>query len=776
MSAVPARSLGVLLRHAPHLLLIAANSGLLLALALRISPLIVLGAVLTSCAAAVVSLRGGDSNAAFWLLAAALAAAGWGWGSARLATTTPATVATQTVVGVVDVDTHPQQTAHGIRVRVRVVALAASHVPIGTRLLADLPQHAPRVRLGMRLRVTGRLLPAATARSPGWWRDYLARSAIAGRLGLNGVQVIGARGGLAGLRDHVRNAAGDAVGSGLSGERRAVVRGMALGGGAGLSESTAQALRDAGVWHLLAVSGQNVAMVGIAIMVLLGALGCPKRAAAVVALTALVAYCLICDGGASVVRAGLVGALAIVAELRFRDRQRWYLLLVGLAVLLVHQPRAIGDPGLQLSFAAVVGMFLIASPIAESCGELMPRRLADLIAQAATATIATAPVVIWHFGQLSLAGLVVNLIAVPLAAAIVVLALTGIALGAAVAPIGIAIGWVTGLGASLLLWLARTASAVPGATVTLPAWVAIVGAVIVIAAVFGLRRLRASSGPVVAIRTPRVALLAAFAALIAGVTVAIPVRRPPEPWPQHAAVTALDIGQGDAILLRSPDGAAALIDTGPPGPTPPVERALRRAGVRRLDLMAITHDQLDHSGAAGAVLDDVQVGTFATPVDVPAITARARRHGVAVRSIAAGDVIQVGAWRLDVLWPLPGFTPPPDANDAALVVLARAPGISALLTADAESNVLTRLRLRHVDVLKVSHHGSADAGLADVLRRLTPTSALISVGAGNSYGHPVPATVATLTQASVRVERTDRSGSVTALGGPGGVTFYTERP
>ena len=199
----------------------------------------------------------------------------------------------------------------------------------------------------------------------------------------------------------------------------------------------------------------------------------------------------------------------------------------------------------------------------------MPKRLANLIAQAAAATIATSPVVIWHFGQLSLAGLVVNLVAVPLAAAIVVLALSGIALGAVIAPLGVAIGWVTGLGAALLIWLARVASAVPGATVALPAWARGSG-----------RAPRDRSRPGFAAdargtRSTRcdcecraARWIAAVAALIAGVAVAIPARRPPEPWPQQAAVTALDIGQGDAILLRSPDGAAALIDTGPPGADP----------------------------------------------------------------------------------------------------------------------------------------------------------------------------------------------------------------
>jgi competence protein ComEC len=627
----------------------------------------------------------------------------------------------------------------------------------------------------MRLQISGRLSPAASARAPGWWRDYLARNAIAGRVTLSFVRVVGRRGGLAGVRDRLRNAATDAVGRGLTGERREVVRGMVLGGGAGLSEDTAQALRDAGVWHLLAVSGQNVGMVGMAVMTLLQALGCAKRPATVVGLLTLVTYCVICDGGASVVRAGIVAALVLVAELGSRARQTWYLLLVGLAVLLIHQPRAIGDPGLQLSFAAVAGMLLLAPPLSAWCCSFVPKRIADLVAQAAAATVATAPVVILHFGQLSLAGLVVNLVAVPLAAAIVVLGMSGIVLGSAVAPLGLAISWVTGLGAMFLIWLARIAANVPGATVGLPTWVAVAVAVAACAVVWGLRRLRSGTGSVVALHVPRLVRVALVAALIAGIAVAIPPRRAPEPWPQFPAVTALDIGQGDAILLRSPDGAAALIDTGPPAARAPVERALQRAGVRRLDLLAITHDQLDHSGAAEAVLRNVEVGTFATPVAVPALVARARREQVPVRQIAAGDAIQVGAWRLDVLWPRPGFSPPEDANDAALVVRAQAPGISALLTADAESNVLSQLPLEHVDVLKVSHHGSEDLGLGDVLGRLTPGAALLSVGAGNSYGHPVASTIDTLRSASVRVARTDRSGSVTATAGPAGVTVSAER-
>ncbi len=750
-------------------------AGLLLALVVHVPAGAALVGVVVACGAGFVTLRAGRAGASLGVWALALAVAGLGWGGMRVQATSASPVPARSVAGVVQVDSQPQQSARGWRVRVRVVELSTRGVEPGTRLLLDLPAGPAGIAPGRRLRVRGRLGPAATARSPGWWRSYLARTSVAGRLQATTVTPAGRRGGLGGLRDRAREAASEAVGAGLSGERRAVVRGMALGGGAGLSEETAESFRDAGVWHLLAVSGQNVAMVAFAITTLLWAFGVSRRQGSAAGLVAIGVYCLVCDGGASVVRAGIMGALGVLALLRTREAQKWYLMLVGLTVLLIHQPRAIGDPGLQLSFAAVAGMFTLAGPIATWYGGFMPKALAGFAAQAAAATLATAPVVIWHFGELSLAGLVVNLAAVPLAAGIVVAALAGIAMGTLAAPLGVAVGWIAGMGAAVVIWLARTGAAIPGASVALPAWSAAIAAVVWSGVLVALRRLRAVSGPLTAIRPARTVVLAALAAMVAVLAMVIPVARPPEPWPVRAAVTALDIGQGDAILLRSPDGAAALFDTGPPGSPAPVRRALRRAGVRRLDLMAITHDQLDHSGAAPAILDGVQVGIFATPVAVPGLAARARARGVAVRTIAAGDVIAVGVWRLDVMWPPPGFTPPPDANDAALVILARAPGISALLTADAESDVLSRLRLVHVDVLKVSHHGSEDPGLADVLRRLTPSAALISVGTGNSYGHPVAATLATLADSGVRVARTDRSGTVTAVAGTGGVALQLER-
>ena len=287
------------------------------------------------------------------------------------------------------------------------------------------------------------------------------------------------------------------------------------------------------------------------------------------------------------------------AELRSRPTERWYLLLAGLTLLVLHQPRAIGDPGLQLSFAAVAGIFAVAPPLATWLAGLLPSRLADLAAQAAGATMATRPVVIWHFGRLSLAGLVVNVVAVPLAGPIVVLALAGIALGAVAVPLAAIAGWLAGVGAWGLIMLAEAAAAVPGASVELPAWTAAVAGVPAVAVALFAGRLWRASGPPVARPISRAAWACAVAALSGAIAAAIPPMASPSP----VADGTRGHRAGRRAGRRDP---AALARRGEPSSSTRDRRARRRrfwgrcagSGVRRLDVLAITHDQLDHAGAA----------------------------------------------------------------------------------------------------------------------------------------------------------------------------------
>ena len=494
------------------------------------------------------------------------------------------------------------------------------------------------------------------------------------------------------------------------------------------------------------MSGQNVAVVAVAVLASLTALGVRRRGAVAGAAVVMLAYCLACDGGASVARAGVVGGLGLVAELRSSPRERWHLMLVGLALLLAQQPRALGDPGLQLSFAAVVGLFALAPPLAAWLRGWMPGRIADLAAMAGAAGLATAPVVVGDFGRLSLVGLVLNVVAVPLAAPIVVLALAGIAAGALVPAAGVALAWVAGLGAEALLIAARLGAAIPGAAVDVPTGAAPAFALLALVpvATWGLLRPGGLGWsprelPWRGLGVVALALVAAAWALS---------RPPPAPaWPSRPTVTVLDIGQGDAILLRSPDGAAAVVDTGPPGSPAPVIAALRREGVRRLDALVMTHDSLDHVGGAIDILDRMPVTVVLHPPDpvdgwepaCRAVIAEASSRRVPIRVIRAGTRFALGVWTVRVLSPAGARPVGADPNPYSLVAIASAGSLDVLLTADAESDALSPLVTGSVDVLKVSHHGSEDTGLPrGAAAAAAPRRA--DLGGG---GQPLPAPAAT---------------------------------
>jgi competence protein ComEC len=249
--------------------------------------------------------------------------------------------------------------------------------------------------------------------------------------------------------------------------------------------------------------------------------------------------------------------------------------------------------------------------------------------------------------------------------------------------------------------------------------------------------------------------------------------------PPGLRITFLDVGQGDATLIQR-HGASILVDTGPPDG--PILSRLRRAGVRRLDLLAVTHAQDDHDGGAAAVLRALPVALVLDGRDGVRDAAGARMAAEAarrrVRLVAprAGQVLRVGGVTIRVLWPERATgpaQPEADPNQRAIVAEVRADGMRMLLTADAESDVLGPLDLAAVDVLKVSHHGSADPGLAALLTRLHPRLAAIEVGRHNRYGHPAASTVQALAAARAAVVRTDRDGSVRVEPASGGLRVHT---
>jgi competence protein ComEC len=684
----------------------------------------------------------------------ALACAGWWWGSVRLAA----------------LDISPLKAHVGTAARSVVVVTAparrsryALRVPAEARRFGDLQLREP-VLLELppgRAPPQGAVLDViATAKLPREARDgfdertWLRRHGVHVVLRADRWRVIGHRGGPAGLADRLHRWLGTAAAPGLAGERRAVVEGVVLGEDEGLSETLRDRFRASGLYHLLAVSGQNVGLVAGGVLGLGWLVGVPRWLGHLAALAGIAAYMLAVGPQPSVIRAGIAGALASLAWLAARPRDRWYFLLLGALALLVWNPYTLLDPGFQLSFGAVVAIFVLVPRIDRRLqGYPLPRGLRLVLAVSAACGAATAPILWLQFHAIPLLTIPANVVAAP-----AMVPLLGLALSAAVASLfapGVAatLAGVNGLCAAYLAGCARLIGGLPLAQVRsgagLAAMVAAVGA--------GAALVRMRPRP----------RRRAIASSAAGLTVAIGWwvwPHPPQPPPEGLRITFLDVGQGDSALVQVPEGAV-LVDQGPPEAD--VAGQLRRLGIRKLSLVVLTHPQRDHVGGAADVLSRLQVAAILDPRiaaesedEDDALAAAAERH-VRVIGARAGQVFGIGRLRLRVLWPSRPGEAAADPNDRAIVLVASYGEVDALLTADAESPVISPLRPPPVEILKVSHHGSADPGLSALLQQIRPRVAVISVGTGNDYGHPTPSTLAALDAADgLRVFRTDQDGRV----------------
>jgi competence protein ComEC len=607
------------------------------------------------------------------------------------------------------------------------------------------------------------------------------------------------RGGALGVVDGVRRRAEHVLDGHLPATEAALLRGMVLGDDAALPEDLRDAFKAASLTHLTAASGQNIALLAALAFGLCVVAGVGIRVRWMLVLTLIALYVPLAGGGPSIQRAGVMGAATIAAALAGRPASRWYALLLAAATTLILDPRAAADPGWQLSFAAVVGIATIAAPARERLQRGgLGAPVAEAVAVTLAATLSTVPLIAIHFDRVSLVALPANVLATLAVAPIMWLGLAAAALGQFAPVLAVPLVAITGPLLGYLVGLARLAAGLPGAQMALPLPALVVlcalAAVLVTAPVAegaaGRRRSRreriAARGAPASSRglNPREWLverlralatqsgsrrvLLAAAILIAVAAALGPALLPPRtlaPPPDGALrVTALDIGQGDATLLQA-GGHAILVDAGPAGAG--IIGKLKVAGVRRLDALVVTHPQADHDGGAPAVLAALPVamlldgrGGDRSPTSI-AIDAPAQRALTRITATQAGQTISAGPLTLRILWPPAGSaTPGVDPNDRAVVAVAKAFGATALLTADAESPVLAPLDLPPVDVLKVSHHGSADPGLPALLQRLRPRVALIEVGAHNTYGHPTPTTLSALATAVPVVKRTDRDGAV----------------
>jgi competence protein ComEC len=567
-----------------------------------------------------------------------------------------------------------------------------------------------------------------------------------------------------GQSSEIRERAAAGLGRGMPAREAALARGFVLGEDEEIDERTKEDFRRAGLSHLLAVSGQNVTLLALLAMPLLGALGVPLRQRLFWVLGLIAVYVPVAGAGPSIQRAGVMGALGLLATLAGRRSSRLYALAVAAAATLAVDPGIATDIGWQLSFAAVLGILILAAPVAQAIGSWLGsgswrRALAEGLAMTIAATLATAPLIAFHFETLSTTTLVANVFALPAVAPAMWLGMCGA--GLAQVP-GLPLEPLNGLNAILLAYVAQVAS-----WCAAPEWaelhVNLDGRGLVVA------YLALGAAVLACRRWPRQSLAFAAVALVLWLPLPVGVGgRDAGAAPAHGLrIEVLDVGQGDAILFQPVDGPAVLIDGGPPGAG--LERKLEATGVEGLGAAIVTHDQSDHVGGIEELIGAMPVRRLFFARLRRELIVRANAAGAVAERIAAGRELHSGRLRLQVLWPPPELVTGPsasaDPNQLALVIEARWGDFSMLLTADAEAEAVP-LDPGPVDVLKVAHHGSDDAGLGDLLEQTRPQLAVISVGEDNSYGHPTAGTLRTLEQHRVPTLRTDEDGTVVIDVGP----------
>jgi competence protein ComEC len=585
--------------------------------------------------------------------------------------------------------------------------------------------------------------------------------------------------------DGIRDRAGEALGRGMPAREAQLARGFVLGQDDGVDALTREDFRRSGLAHLLAVSGQNVALLALLAMPGLALLGLPLRIRLLWLLALIACYVPLAGAGPSIQRAGVMGGLSVLATLVGRRASRLYALALAMVVTLAVDPDIAGDVGWQLSFAAVLGIFLLAAPIrtAITARPLAPgslaRTLCDGVAMTLAATIATAPLIAFHFGQLPVLTLVANLLALPAVAPAMWLGMLAAAGGQVP---GFPVEVLNAFDAPLLAYIAQVAAwcgrpewaclevELGGAGLAASYLALAVGSLGVLRLlhrrrIAALRRRRHLASAARRRRLPRGFKRAAIAAAalmlaIALVGPALPGKRGVSAAPASGLrISVLDVGQGDAILFQPAGAAPLLVDGGPAGQR--LAAKLASSGVDRLAAAVVTHDQSDHAGGIEELLGAIPIDRLLYAAVGRDILADAHAAGTVTQRLSKGAQLRDGGLRLEAIWPpselLPGSEE--DPNHLALVLLARWHDFSILLTADAEAESVP-LDPGPVDVLKIAHHGSDDSGLGSMLDRIRPKLAVISVGEGNSYGHPTPQTLAVLAAHHVRVLRTDRDGTI----------------
>ena len=551
------------------------------------------------------------------------------------------------------------------------------------------------------------------------------------------------------LREGMRDAA-----SVLPADERGLLPGLVEGDTSQLDPQLKEDFRRTGLTHLVAVSGTNVAVVLGAALVLCGWLRIGLRWRPPVALVLLFCFVVLARPSPSVLRAAVMGVIALLALATGSRRQAMPALCATVLVLVLFAPELAAQPGFALSTLATAGLLVIAPVWRRRLARRLPHWLADAIAVPAAAQAACTPVIVALSGQLGLLAVPANLLAVPAVAPATVLGVVAALLAPVCLPLAQGIAWLAYLPVAWLVLVAHVGARQPGAGLGLTTgWL---GALLALALLAGLALVLRSPG------LRRTAAACCAGSLLA-MLVVVAVR---PPWPPRSWVlVSCDVGQGDSFVVPLSAGSALVVDNGPDPRR--VDSCLRRLGVRRVPLLVLTHLHADHVEGVPGLLRGRRVGQVEIgPLDEPAVEKQRLTRWLGATSVVRaqlGETRALGAVSWTVLDATARHGTASDPNNSSIVLRLVTHGVTVLFTGDLEGDAQRELLDRGVDlradVLKVPHHGSRKQD-PEFLDAVHARIALTPVGAGNPYGHPAAATLRRLEQDGARVYRSDHDGDV----------------
>lgn len=689
----------------------------------------------------------------------------------------------------------------------------------------------PRLAYGDRVRLTARLRLPRNFRNPGAfdYEGYLRGHGISTLASVKAeeIEVLpGTSGSRLGywrsrmrrsILEHIRE-------RGLwSREDAALFAAMIVGDDSLLLRDVREEFQKTGVYHLLVVSGMNVALLALTVFWLARRMRLPEWAASAVTIALSVFYAYIAGMGVPIVRAVLMLSLFLVARLLYRDRSGLNATGFAALVVLALSPSALFDAGFQLTFLALLAITGISLPLLEKTSTpyrqalryldstgydlaLKPRlaqfrldlrliagrmaqflgaRLARfIIVGAAAAALALFELVVvsaitqavlvltmrMYFHRAAILGLPANVLVLPLAGIMLNAGVAAIALSYVSLPFAKIVAWLAAASLHWTLTCLHTLSRLDIAQWRMPdpaPFLALLAAAGILLALVGVRRQRPLA-------------FAGVALLFVSSGVVAVYRSAPRTEQRKLEITAIDVGQGDSLLVVSPEGRTMLIDGG--GSIGPVRSEfdfgedvvapyLWSRGLERLDVVALTHADGDHIGGLPHIIEDFRPAELWVGInpDIPVLQRlyeTAAANHVAIHRRTSGDDFDWGGARVRVLSPPADWRPKAKRkNDDSLALLIQYGDTRALLAGDLPKQMerFIATEAPAADLLKVSHHGSATSTSPELLAAVHPRFAVISVGYRNPFKHPRQEVLARLQASQVQTYRTDFLGAITFL-------------